>query len=113
LSLPHCSLGTTNDSDIPVRPARAVRPTRWVYDLDVVGRSKLSTQATSTKSTPRVTPYSLSLFCLRFLDFLEVGAGEEARLRFLALLVEASPSKSEASASGGASRCVDVTEGNG
>jgi len=65
LFFPHCSLGTTNDNVMPVRPARAVRPTRCVYERADVGKSKFNTQATSIKSTPRVTPYSLSLFTLR------------------------------------------------
>jgi len=78
LFFPHWSCGTTNDNDIPVRPARAVRPTRWVYAREEVGKSKFRTQATSTKSTPRVTPYSLSppLGCFRLRDFCDSGAGE-------------------------------------
>jgi len=61
---------------IPDRPARAVRPTRWVYARDEEGRSKFKTQDTSMKSTPRVTPYSLSPFrCFRFRD--GAGAGED------------------------------------
>ena len=45
-----------------------------------MGKSKLRTQATSTKSTPRVTPYSLSppfFLCFRLRD-----AELSARLRF-------------------------------
>lgn len=74
----------------------------------------MSTQATSTKSTPRVTPYSLSvdrLACLRCFFDLEVGEGEEAaRLRFfLFLLEDGSSSESEASPSEAGSRWVEVT----
>jgi len=71
-----------------VRPARAVRPTRCVYERDEVGRSKFITQATSTKSTPRVTPYSLSLPLLlrslrsRLRDFDLLMGGEGERFRF-------------------------------
>jgi hypothetical protein len=91
LFFPHSSFRTTNDSDIPVRPARAVRPTRCVYDREEVGRSKFITQATSTKSTPRVTPYSLFLPLLlwsfrsrlRDLDLLAGGEGERFRFRVL------------------------------
>lgn len=71
-----------------MRPARAVRPTRCVYERDEVGRSKFITQATSTKSTPRVTPYSLSLPLLlrslrsRLRDFDLLMGGEGERFRF-------------------------------
>lgn len=83
LFFPHRSLGTTKDSDIPVRPARAVRPTLCVYDREEVGKSKFRTHATSTKSTPRVTPYSLALllsFRSRFLGLLDGGEGSRFRL---------------------------------
>lgn len=65
------------ESAIPDRPARAVRPTRWVYARDEEGRSKFKTQDTSTKSTPRVTPYSLSppFRCFRFRDGAGTGEG--------------------------------------
>ena len=112
LFFPHSSLGTTKDNDIPVLPARAVRPTLWVYDRDVVGRSKFRTHATSTKSTPRVTPYSLSLplsFRSRLRDF--VGAGEPSRLRFLVSSFDELGSEGVSRGStGSGSRCVEVTE---
>lgn len=77
---PHSSRGTTNDMLVPVRPARAVRPTRCVYEREEKGRSKLMTQATSMKSMPRETPYSdvegsEASRRLRFLDGAGVGAG--------------------------------------
>lgn len=50
----------TNDSAMPARPARAVLPIRWVYDVGEVGKSKFSTHETFLKSIPRETPYSLS-----------------------------------------------------
>lgn len=61
-----------NDRAMPVFPALAVRPMRWVYDVEEVGRSKLSTQLTFLKSIPRETPYSLSF--LRFFLFLGSGS---------------------------------------
>ena len=71
---PTSAAGTTNESAMPVRPARAVRPTRCVYAREEEGRSKLITHETSTKSTPRETPYSASgapppLRFLRLFDF--------------------------------------------
>ena len=53
-----------------------------------MGRSKFITQATSIKSTPRVTPYSLSLPLLlwslrsRLRDFDLLVGGEGERFRF-------------------------------
>lgn len=51
---------------MPVWPARAVLPMRWVYEVGEVGRSKLSTQETRLKSMPRDIPYSL-FFLMGFL----------------------------------------------
>jgi len=104
LFLPHDSFGTTKESDIPVRPARAVRPTLWVYDRDDVGRSKFNTQATSTKSTPRVTPYSLSLpLSLRSL-LRDLVGGEDSRFRLLEDVLEELGTGSEGVSAGSASR---------
>ena len=72
-----------------------------------MGRSKLSTQATSMKSIPRVTPYSASLRVLRLRD-LE-GGGVEGRLRFFDVLASGSEEPASASCSGAGSRCVDRT----
>ena len=77
-----------NEMASPASWARAVRPTRWVYDRTVVGKSKLSTHETETKSIPRETPNSLSCF----LDALAAlrarldggaGTGEGERDRLL------------------------------
>jgi hypothetical protein len=101
-----------NDSDIPVLPARAVRPTRCVYAREVVGRSKLSTQATSTKSTPLVTPYSLSppLRCFRFRD-LDVDADSDVGRFFdrFRLREPGTGGDSSSLSLSWACRCVEVT----
>ena len=81
LSLPHSFSRIMNDIAIPECPARAVRPTRWTYEREVVGRSKLRTHETETKSMPRDTPYSLSDLWACLL-FLRVGGGEAERFRF-------------------------------
>lgn len=62
--LPYCAAGMIKESDVPVAPARAVRPILWRYDFVVVGRSKLIMNETFLKSIPRETPYSESS-CLR------------------------------------------------
>lgn len=89
LSLPYSFLGITNDMAIPECPARAVRPTRWVYEREVVGRSKFKTHETETKSMPRDTPYSLSDLWTR-LCFLRAGGGEGERFRFWAVDTDSS-----------------------
>lgn len=86
LFLPQSALGTTNEIANPDRPALAVLPTRCVYARDDVGRSKLMTHATSTKSTPRETPNSLSVALGPFLPFRELLEG------FATLLSPLSPS---------------------
>ena len=89
---------------------RTPRPGRSSYSVgDEVGRSKLSTQETSTKSTPRVTPYSLSPpFRFRFRDF--PGGGGEWYFRFRDFDVEGLGSKTVSVCIG--SLCVIVTESN-
>lgn len=74
LCLPKRWVGITKEREIPFLWARAVRPTRWVYDFEVVGRSKFSTQARLLKSRPREMPYSLSLRFRVFFFFLGLGA---------------------------------------
>ena len=107
LCFPYSDTGSTKDSAVPLRPARAVRPTRCVYARAEVGRSKLSTQATSRKSTPRATPYSASRLAPRRF-FRAPGfffAGEvDSRLRLRWL----GPGSSFSSSSS-ASRWVEVT----
>jgi hypothetical protein len=90
LCLPNSEHGSTKERAVPPRPARAVRPTRCVYAREDVGRSKFKTQATSRKSIPRATPYSLSIlirrrFLGRLLAFASAGgeAGARWRLRRL------------------------------
>ena len=75
LCLPKRWVGITKEREIPFLWARAVRPIRWVYDFEVVGRSKFSTQARLLKSRPREMPYSLSLRFLAFFFFLGLGVG--------------------------------------
>ena len=82
LCLPNSEDGSTKESAVPPRPARAVRPTRCVYARAEDGKSKLRTQATSRKSIPRATPYSLSdLTPWRFLWRPDFAGGVGARLR--------------------------------
>mmetsp|Transcript_22959 Transcript_22959/g.54407 ORF Transcript_22959/g.54407 Transcript_22959/m.54407 type:complete len:258 (-) Transcript_22959:1421-2194(-) len=54
------SSGATRERAVPLLPPRAVRPHRCVYARSVCGRSKLTTVSTFLKSSPRITPYSLS-----------------------------------------------------
>ena len=56
-----------NERAVPWEPARAVRPMRWRYAFDVVGKSKFMTKEMFWKSIPRATPNSPS-WRFRFLD---------------------------------------------
>jgi len=113
LFFPHSAPGTTNEMASPDRPALAVLPTRCVYDRDEVGRSKLMTHATSTKSTPRETPNSLSVAPGRLPRFRDLLSG------FATLISLSSLSPSSCSLVGGIvailgrfALCEDVTVGD-
>ena len=57
---------------VPDRPARPVRPTRWVYALPSSGGSKLITCVTSSRSSPRAaTSVAISVVTLPAVEPLE------------------------------------------
>ena len=47
------SCGSRNSSALPFPPARAVRPTRWMYDFGSSGGSYCTIQSTAGMSSPR------------------------------------------------------------